>query len=162
MNTTNSNWLNQLAPDHAPPPLGWWPPAPGWWGLALLLLVSAIALTHWFYHPTQRLRRRALQELKRIEATTTDSALLARDVEHLLRHYALAHYGREAVAKLSGEAWIHFVITHGGKAWAGGVGEEFLRAAYGGHRRNVNTDRSHWLNNALRGAHDFLKGKGRR
>lgn len=155
MNQLNSDWLSQLAPDHAPPPLSGWLIAPGWWGLLLLLFIVLIILGYWLRHPTQRLRRAALRELKHLETTITDSALLARDLEHLLRRYALVQFGHDAVAKLSGEAWISFVVAHGGTAFEGETGKDLLRAAYGGR---VNADRIHWFN----GARGFLKGKGRK
>ncbi len=152
MNKMNTNWLTQLAPDHAPPPLSWWPPAPGWWGLILVFLVGGIALRYWWYRPTQRLRRAALRELKHIEITAKEDRLLARDLEHLLRRYALAQFGRDAVAKLNGETWIAFVVAHGGTGWAGETGKDLLRAAYGGR---VNANRMLWL----QGARGFLKGR---
>jgi hypothetical protein len=160
--------LEQLAPDRAPPPLGWWPLAPGWWGLMGLLLLS-LALAAWLRkrrrQPSlKRWRRAALRELTRLETVSgqagSDDAHIARDVQQLLRRYAIARYGRDAVAALSGDAWLAFVVRHGGSDWAGESGQALLRCAYGGHAAALNqpaspADRTRWLN----GARTFIKCK---
>ncbi len=152
MGGVNPDWMAQLAPAHAPPPPGWWPLAPGWWGSAILLALAVAALTYWQFRPAVRLRRVALRELKSLEAPLIDDIVLARNLEHLLRRYAVAHFGRDAVAGLSGERWIAFVVAQGGAEWAGDVGASLLRAAYGG---SANPDRARWL----AGARAFLKGR---
>ena len=43
----------------------------------------------------------------------------------------VVRYGRDTVAALSGEAWIDFVVRHGGSDWAGDSGRALLRCAYG-------------------------------
>jgi hypothetical protein len=123
-------WLGQLAPDHAPPPPGWWPPAPGWWGLLALAVLAAVLVVWRWRHPERRLQRRALRELRRI--ATLDDVLLAGELERLLRRYAVARFGRPAVAGLSGRDWMDFVVAHGGAGLAGEPGQALLRAAYGG------------------------------
>jgi len=149
MGGMNADWLSQLAPAHAPPPLGWWPLAPGWWGLALLLGLIAAGLVYRARRPPVRLRRTALRELKRLEGNTNDDARLAGELEHLMRRYAVAAYGRETVAHLSGSAWLDFVVAHGGKDLAGDAGQALLRAAYGSP---VPADRTRWL----KGVRGFL------
>lgn len=149
-------WLSQLAPDRAPPPPSWWPPAPGWWLLALLL-AAALAGALWWRQRSRRpslrgWRRIALRELARLEASAADDAALARGLQQLLRRYALARYGRDAVAGLSGEAWIAFVVARGGSAWAGAVGAGLLRCAWGGR---ADADRDRWL----AGARGFVKAE---
>jgi hypothetical protein len=151
MGSVSTDWLQQLAPAHAPPPPGWWPPAPGWWGLALLLLIAVVLPLLWLRRPAQRQRRAALRELRLLEASAGDDASLARGLEHLLRRFAIARFGREPVARLSGEHWIAFVAAHGGAALAGEPGRELLRAAYGG---SANASRAQWLN----GARGFVRG----
>ena len=150
MGGMNSGWLTQLAPPHAPPPPGWWPLAPGWWIVAALLLLIAGALIYRLRHPSRRIRRIALGELKLLETRTGDDGGLAKELEHLLRRYALAVYGREAVANLSGDTWLAFIVAKGGKELAGETGRNLLRAAYGGHAQG---DRSRWL----QGARNFLR-----
>ena len=152
MGSMTPNWLAQLSPAHVPPPPGWWPLAPGWWGLALLLAVAVAAVTYWQRRPPVRLRRAALRELEHLELTAVDDAALARGLEHLLRRLAVARFGRDAVASLSGPRWIAFVIAHGGAAWAGESGSGLLHAAYGGTSK---PERALWLT----GARAFLKAR---
>ena len=152
MGSLNADWLTQLAPAHAPAPPGWWPPAPGWWGLALLLGLIAAALVYEFHRPSVRLRRVALRELKRLEDGPNDDVRLAGELERLMRRYAIAVHGREAVARLSGSAWLDFVVAHGGTELAGEAGQALLRTAYGSP---VKVDRARWLK-AVRG---FLRAR---
>jgi len=149
-------WLAELAPAHAAPPPGMWPLAPGWWLLIGLLLLAAALFYAWRRY-RRSLRRLALNELTRIESGVADDATLARDLENLLRRFAVARYGREHVARLSGDAWIAFVAAHGGSALDGDSGRELLRAAYGARAR---ADRAQWL----RGARGFIRARafGRR
>lgn len=151
----NNDWLSRLAPDHAPPPPGWWPPAPGWWALALLLLAILAGLAYWWRRPARRLRRAALLELEQLETRANDKAQLARELESLLRRYALARHGRDAVAGLSGSRWIDFVVAHGGRDWSGEAGLDLLRLAYGGDAQHRPTDPARWI----AGARAFIKGR---
>lgn len=152
MGGVTPDWLAQLAPEHAPPPPGWWPPAPGWW---ILLILSALIIAYIIFrqlNPTLRMKRAALRQLKILESAAIDDIALARELEHLLLRYAVARFGRDRVAGLSGEKWIAFIIEHGESAWGGGTGTSLLRAAYGG---TASVDRAV----ILAGARAFLKGK---
>ncbi len=153
--------LEQLTPDRAPPPLGWWPLAPGWWGLMALLLMTLMLMMWWRQRrlrpSVKRWQRMALRELAQLQATDNDTTL-ARGLQQLLRRYAIARYGRDTVAALSGEAWIAFVVRHGGSDWAGDSGRALLRCAYGGEAATSPAqaspaDRERWLN----GARAFVK-----
>ncbi len=146
------DWLAQLAPPHAPPPPGWWPLAAGWWMLLILVVVIGALIIYWQTRPSVRLRRLALRELKNLQANADDDIALARDLEHLLRRYAVASFGRDTVANLSGERWIAFVVAHGGTAWSGATGGNLLRIAYGGV---AESDRAAWLS----GAQAFIRGR---
>ncbi len=150
MSDGTPDWLAQLAPAHAPPSASWWPLAPGWWGLALLILIGVAGIVFWQTRPSVRLRRVALRELARLEELASDDQALASAIENLVRRYALARFGHTAVAGLSGQRWIAFVVAHGGDAWAGTTGSSLLRAAWGSL---VEADRSAWLS----GARGFLK-----
>ena len=144
-------WLAQLAPPHAPPPASWWPLAPGWWGLAILIVAIIAGALVWRRRRPVRLRRAALRELKQLEASAADDdAALARGLQQLVRRFAVARFGRAAVAGLSGERWIGFVVAHGGTDWAGDTGAGLLQAAYGGVSRS---ERARWIS----GARAFLK-----
>jgi hypothetical protein len=155
----NSDWPKALAPEHAPPPPSWWPPAPGWWllGVGVLLLLGVLA---WFWRRHRRLapRRAALAELARIRATQTDAVATASAVQSLLRRYALAIFGAEAVARSSGTAWIEWLVRHGGAGFAGTSGQAFLAAVYG-ERSAATAMREAWLAAAdgfVRKAHRHL------
>ena len=152
MGGLKTDWLAQLAPPHAPPPPGWWPPAPGWWGLALLLVLVAMMLIYGHRRPAAHLRRVALRELEALARGQNDDVRLAGELEQLMRRYAVAAYGREAAARLSGADWLAFVVAHGGKELAGEAGHALLRTAYGSP---VQIDRVRWL----KGARGFLKGR---
>jgi hypothetical protein len=150
--TLKPAWLAQLAPPHAPPAPSWWPPAPGWWGLAIVVVLALAGIAYRQTRPAARLRRAALRQLVRLEAQQQDDGALAQALEHLLRRYALARYGHDAVAGLSGERWLRFVVGHGGDAWAGTSGTDLLRAAYGGP---LAADRQRWLD----GARAFIEAR---
>jgi hypothetical protein len=152
MGGVTPDWLAQLAPEHIPPAPGWWPPAPGWW---ILLALAALAIAYLIFrlrNPNLRLQRAALDHLRFLETSPIDDMVLARELEHLLRRYAVARFGHDMVAGLSGEKWIAFIIEHGGSAWTADSGTRMLRAAYGG---TTNVDRSV----ILAGARTFLKRK---
>ena len=147
------DWLAQLAPPHAPPPVGWWPLAPGWWGLFLLVLAALVGFWFWYRRPSLRLRRSGMRELATIESTAVGNAALAHALEQLVRRYAVVRYGREAVAGLSGRHWLDFAIARGATQWKGAAGESLLQAAYGGTPQQA--DRLAWI----AGARAFLRGR---
>jgi uncharacterized protein DUF4381 len=150
----NSDWLKQLAPEHAPTPPGWWPPAPGWWGVALLCIVAAVGIVWWLRDPRRALRRTALRQLRLIGTSDADGAAVARAIQNLMRRYALTVFGHEKVAKLTGESWLSFVIAHGGDPLAGAAGRSMLATAFGNH---VDDERRQWLS----GAEGFIRGARR-
>ena len=129
------DWLADLAPEHAPEAPGWWPPAPGWWILAICVLAVLVGAWIWWRNPRLRLRRRALQELSAIRASAAARAAApteaAQAIQNLLRRFALALFERDAVAGLSGPAWLGFLAARGGDAFGGAVGQSLLAAAYG-------------------------------
>lgn len=132
----SDTWLDQLAPEHAPPPPGWWPPAPGWWLLAFLAAALALAAFFLWRNPRRRLRRATLRELDRIRARSdADATAVAQAIQNLLRRYALAAFGAERVARLQGKKWLQFLDEHSGAAFAGGGGESLLDASYGAAAR---------------------------
>jgi Domain of unknown function (DUF4381) len=151
----SSSWLDQLAPAHAPAAPGWWPPAPGWWGLAVFAVVLSAMLISWLRSPRRALRRSALRQLRRIQASEADGTAVARAVQNLLRRYALQVFGHEATASLTGEPWLEFVVSQGGTPLAGSPGRSLLTAAYGNHDQD---DRREWLQAAER----FIKRAGRK
>ena len=135
----NTDWLAQLAPEHPPPLPDWWPPAPGWWIVAAMLVVLIAGAVIWWRRPRRRLRRVALRELRRIRSADADVALTAQVVQNLLRRYALAAFGADRAARLSGEAWLRFVAEHGAESLGGPLGQSLLAASFGARI----TDRQH-------------------
>lgn len=135
-------WTSQLAPAHAPPPPGWWPPAPGWWILAVLLLAAVTVGVWWWRDPYWSSRRAALRELRAIRAEESDVIASARAIESLLRRFAIAVFGVTRVARLTGQAWLEFVVAEGGAPLAGEAGHSLLAAAFGGVSSG---DRERWL-----------------
>ena len=150
-NPTQPDWLAQLAPAHAPPPVGWWPLALGWWVLLAILIAAAVGICMWYRSQPRRLRSTGLRELTQLEATTVGDAALARALENLVRRYAVARYGRETVAGLSGSRWLDFAVARGATQWQGATGAALLQAAYGGTPQK--TERARWV----AGARAFLK-----
>jgi hypothetical protein len=127
----DNDWLAQLAPEHAPLVPAWWPPAPGWWVLAVLLLAIIVGAIIWWRQPRRRLRRVALRELRRLQSFDADIAQTARRVQNLLRRYALAMFGPDRVARLSGDAWLQFVAARGAASLGGRLGRSLLAASFG-------------------------------
>jgi len=136
------NWISQLAPAHAPPPPGWWPPAPGWWILLVLLLAALAVGAWWWRDPYWRSRRAALRELRSIRADDADVVANAQAIESLLRRFAIAVFGSARVARLTGDAWLAFVVAEGGASLAGETGRSLLAAAFGGV---ASDDRERWI-----------------
>jgi hypothetical protein len=101
--------LNQLRDIRGLDPLPWWDLAPGWWALFAAVVISIIAgwLIYNFY-PWGKWRADARRQLVRMRARvkTANPKLLVADLSELLRRIAMARYGREACAGLSGEAWL--------------------------------------------------------
>jgi hypothetical protein len=113
--------------------------------LALLAVVTAGLLWRWLSQPERGPRRAALRQLKIIRASDADGAAVARATQNLIRRYALAVFGHERVARLTGERWLQFVIDAGGDALAGAPGRSLLAAAFGNHAQD---DREQWFDGA--------------
>lgn len=141
----SSDWLAQLAPEHAPPAPGWWPIAPGWWLLLGLILAIAIVLfcwRRWWRDPHAKLRRAALRELRDIRARDDDGPVIARAIESLMRRYAMAVFGRQHVSRLAGKSWLGFVSGEAGASISSDAGQSLLAAAFG---NNSQDQREQWI-----------------
>lgn len=150
----NNDWLSRLAPEYAPAPPGWWPLAPGWWALGIFLLLAVVITLLWLQRADARRRRFARRELRRLRDRVAEPVEAAREIQHLLRRYALTVFGRDATAHLSGEAWLQFVVHSGGAAFAGQSGRNLLAAAFGNvHGAVSETDRAGWFD----AADEFLR-----
>lgn len=153
----NQDWLTQLAPAHAPAAVGWWPPAPGWWVVGVLCVLLAAALLRTVFDPRRALRRAAIRQMRVIRASDADGPAVARATQNLIRRYAVEVFGRDRVARLTGEEWLNFVMNAGGEALAGAAGRSMLAAAFG---NQASDHREQWF----AAAEGFIKraGRGRR
>jgi hypothetical protein len=136
------DWLAQLSPAHAPAAVGWWPPAPGWWALGLLCVLLMVALVWKLLDPRRKLRRMAMRELRVIRTSDADGPAVARATQNLIRRYAIEVFGRDRVARLTGEEWLDFMMRAGGGALAGAPGRSMLAAAFGNAGSD---DREQWF-----------------
>lgn len=157
----NQDWLTQLAPAHAPAAVGWWPPAPGWWVLGVLCVLLIAALVRMLLDPRRALRQAAIRQLRVIRASDADGPAVARATQNLIRRYAVEVFGRDRVARLTGEPWLNFVMDAGGDALAGAPGRSMLAAAFG---NQASDDREQWFAAAegfIRRANRGRRGRGK-
>jgi hypothetical protein len=108
-----------------PPPVALWPPAPGWWVIgAGLLAALAIVLWRWIQaYRADAYRREALRELARL---SDPAGLLP-----VLKRAAMVAYGRDAVASLTGPAFLAFLDRTGAtSAFTTGPVRSLARRAY--------------------------------
>jgi hypothetical protein len=155
------DWLAQLAPAHAPPPIPGWPLAPGWWCLAAIALSApALAMFGWRRSAPGRrraLRRAASRELARIARQAADERALAQGIESLLRRHALAvDKGAGRPTTLSGRAWLAYVADNSRGAFSIELGHSLLLGTFG--REVPPGRRDDWL----AGARAFIRHAGRR
>ena len=104
--------LAGLQPDLLPAAPGLWPLAPGWWVLGFVLLVVGI----WTGPRALRFVRRCWvrwywerQLRSAARRSASHPSILAREVAAILRAVAVARYGRERAAGLTGVAWLAFL-----------------------------------------------------
>ena len=102
----------QLRDIHGLDPISWWPLAPGWWISALLILLTFVALflliRHFILYPPGSWRweaRVALRELWR-QRNLQPQKESAAQLSELLRRIAIARFGREKTASISGDEWL--------------------------------------------------------
>lgn len=112
-----------------PDAVGLLPLAPGWiilGGLLLTLLLHFAVKGYKRYQKTLY-KREALKELERStdEGKEGAVALLA-----LARRVAIAAYGREAMAKLTGDAWWNFMEQHSKVKMSGELREKITTLLY--------------------------------
>jgi Domain of unknown function (DUF4381) len=102
----------------APPPVPWWPPAPGWYVVAGVVLILGFwgAWQGWRRWRAAAYRRAALAEWRQLKTQVHDPGHREAALQHLpelVKRVALAAFPREAVASLSGEAWLRFLDSSG-------------------------------------------------
>jgi hypothetical protein len=114
--------------------------------LAVLVLGAAIGAWAWWRSPRRRLRDATLRELRKIRAADLSVSETAQAIQNLLRRYALALFGQDAVARLNGVAWLEFLALRGAPAFGGTIGRSLLAASYGGGADGA--DRAAWFDAA--------------
>jgi hypothetical protein len=129
--------LEALADIVVPETVSLTPVTVGWKLLAgvLILALALAGMAAYRRYRRKRYRREALAELKVLSATVTQAgpgkveALQA--LPALLRRVALSADHREAVASLSGEAWLDYLDTrYPGNGFAMGPGREVEAVGY--------------------------------
>lgn len=103
--------LDNLHDIIVPNAIGYLPPAPGWYvvGLLFLALLFHFGMRYYKRYKKALYRREALAELGRYNEQSKEEIL------HLLtlaKRVAIAAYGREQIAKLSGDSWWDFMEQH--------------------------------------------------
>ncbi len=94
----------------APGSINWLPQTSGWWWLAAglsLLIVRALIkrLRRW---PQNRYRREAEIRLRALDEGNCEENFVL-EINRLLKITAMVAFGREPVARLSGNAWVAFL-----------------------------------------------------
>ena len=94
-----------------PEAVGCLPPAPGWYmlGLLLLALLGHFVMNAYKRYKKSLYKREALVEVGRYKEESKE------DMIHLLtlaKRVAITAYGREEIAKLSGDSWWDFMEQH--------------------------------------------------
>jgi hypothetical protein len=135
--------LAELRDIHQPGMIETWPPAPGWWLLVLIALLAVIAGCAWLVRRwrANRYRREARAELHKLlndwQAHQDDQAYLTA-LQQLLKRTALTSFPREAVASLTGEAWLQFLDqSTGTHDFSMGVSETLID---GNYRADIEVD----------------------
>lgn len=102
----------------------WWPLAPGWWILLGVLMALAFVAYHWRF--ILRLRvpipgitlgtwrwdaAAELRSLRRRAREGQDTKTTVGELSELLRRIAMARWGRESCAGLTGEDWLGWLAA---------------------------------------------------
>lgn len=96
-------------------PIGWWPLAPGWWIGAVLLLLLLVLLTllirQLIRFPPGSWRKEADRALRRLRRAHRQQSAkeTASQLSELLRRIAMARFGRQRQASLSGDEWLRWL-----------------------------------------------------
>ena len=119
---------------HVPEAVSVWPLAPIWW--VLVLLVAASLILSLFKkrpkkNPYPGIGLARLQHIRKAFRQHRSSATTCAELSCLLRQLALAHYPRQQVANLTGDAWLRFLDKTGQtQAFTQGAGRCLISAPY--------------------------------
>jgi len=108
----------ELRDIHLPAEPGWFPPAPGWWLVLAAVLLGAVLVYFLIkYRKKQaRFRQEAISLIEELLIRHENRELPAPEaiasISATLKRVAITLYGREQVAKLSGQDWLDFLDAH--------------------------------------------------
>lgn len=125
MSMSEAGSLSRLRDIVVPEPVSWWPVAPGWWVLTVFL-VLAIAYASWRVIRVYRANAYRREALGLLEDAGTDAEISA-----VLKRAAMAAFGRDEVASLSGEAWCRWLDVHVPGQMSAEVCQAFEDGIYG-------------------------------
>jgi hypothetical protein len=114
----NPELLAQLRDIQGLDTIPWWPLASGWWLLGGLLLVVLYLLytlvRNLFHYPAGSWHRDAWKQLRRLkqQLPRLPAREVAGDLSELIRRIAVARFGREEAAALTGESWLEWLKMH--------------------------------------------------
>ncbi|MCB1849188.1 MAG: DUF4381 domain-containing protein [Gammaproteobacteria bacterium] len=125
-------------------PISWWPPAPGWWISTLLLLLTlfllSLLLRYLLRYPPGSWRWEARAELRDLwrQRNKRPQKESAARLSELLRRIAIARFGRERIASLSGPTWLQWLQQSdpNGFDWSG-LGGSLLKLPYAPESHNM-------------------------
>lgn len=112
--------LATLQPIHHPDPVSWWPPAPGWWVVTLCAAGLIIVLIRYYQHRV--CRRAAIRSLESLEKQDLSEIYFVRELNVLLKRYALVCYPHSGVESLTGLFWLKFLQEK-----SGGYAQDFFK-----------------------------------
>lgn len=106
--------LSALKDIHLPAAIHWWPLAKTVQVFFIVLLISIILASTYFFkkYKTLRPKREALKLLKQYEQEYIihkNTQMTAAQISELLKRVALAYFHRKTVAGLQGDEWIAFL-----------------------------------------------------
>ena len=114
MNPQVQNSL-QLRDIHLPDAVSWWPPAIGWWILVSILLLGFYLLPKLYrrltYVSLSTISNKALVQIKNHHSKNNNAIETIQRLSKLLRQINMSFNGRENIANLTGEQWIHSLNT---------------------------------------------------
>ena len=105
----NENPLSQLHSIHTPDAVSAWPLAWGWWLLMVIVAALCVLAVVLVYRHIQfnKAKNQAIAEVSRLDV---QSGNMAKQLNELLKRLCL-HYGNASVvAKMSGEAWVAYLL----------------------------------------------------
>ncbi len=144
-----NNPLTLLKDIHNPDQFSIWPLAPGWYILMVMLLIGILLSSIYLLRKylSQLRRHRVRTELTEIMTHFDDDPQQSFiELSQLVRRIVLAHYKREQVASLQGEAWLNFLDDHcESTEFSQGIGRVLITAPY---QKRVYAD-PHLLNNLV-------------